>query len=58
MLGYRRLGQSDLIDDVAADAGLLLKKQPDDVDASGVAKRLGDGCDILLAGSALGRASL
>jgi hypothetical protein len=42
VLGNRRLRQPDLIDNVTADAGLLLQQQPHDADARRMAKRLCD----------------
>jgi hypothetical protein len=43
VLGDRRLRPSDLIDDVAADARLLLEQQPHDLDARRMAECLGHG---------------
>jgi len=50
MLGDRRLGQTDLLDDVATDAGLLFEKQANDMDARGVAQCFGYGGDFFTGG--------
>ena len=47
MLGNRRLGQSDLVHDIAANAGLIFGQQADDMDARRVTQRLGDGGQLL-----------
>jgi len=50
MLRHRRLGQPNILHDVATDAGLLREKQSNDMDASRMTQRFGDGCDFLVAG--------
>ena len=48
VLGHRGLGQSNLIDDVAANAGPLRQQHANDADARGMAKRLCDQRHVLI----------
>ena len=50
MLGDGGLGEPDLVDDIAADAGLLLVQHLQDADTGWVPDRLAEQSDLLILG--------
>src|SRR3546814_5601269 len=58
MLGGGRCGETDLLDDVAADAGAAAQQRLHDLHPRGVCQRLGKGCELVVVGRrARGRGS-